>query len=342
MDFYQTLNLTKNATQEEIKRAYKKLVLKHHPDKGGNREQFNKIQEAYETLSDPQKRQAYDNPQSHFNANNIFASFFQTNMHNIHVRRPNLKAPTLQTQLSFTLEELYTGLQHTLTVNVYSPCQPCNGNGTADKTVAPTCQRCNGTGTLQQQRMIAPGIFQQNQQTCPQCQGEGKQIPTNNKCPKCNGQKTETVNKNIVLNIPAGLDSGQTIIIKNIGHQIPNQEQGDIHIRIVQKPHTIFNRTGNHLVLNKKITLLEAITGFQFKLTHLDKKEYTLMCNRIINNKEQYVIKGKGMQTGDLYLNFDIEYPTNIGINQLEKQKRYLDIIDENNNNKNKEDYLNI
>jgi len=331
LPFYQLLGLSKNASDNEIRKAYRNLALKHHPDKGGDPNQFKAISEAYEVLSDPDKRRIYDvrgeyNPQQHQAPQfhdplhlfrNLFGSSFSFGGGN---RRPQEKCHPIQINVNLTLENIFTGFQYDFTTNVTNTCPQCHGEGVK-------CATCNGYGIRTITQMYGPGVIRQFQVPCDICQSTGFCNKDHDKCATCQGNRILESPKNISITIPPGISEQDVIIMQNIGNQYPGKLPGDIHIRVAMLPHAVFERNENDLIVKRRISLVDALTGFQFPIKALNGEEFMVQCHSIVEsgpNSTKRIIneglphRGNPGIKGSLVFQFEIDYPTAILPTHLE------------------------
>ena len=293
-DYYEVLGVDKNATADEIKKAYRKKAIQYHPDKNpGDKEaeeKFKEAAEAYEVLSDPQKRQRYDQfghagmggaggfSGQGMNMEDIFSqfgdlfeqwgmgdgggfsSFFgggQRSSNGQRVRRGS----DLRVRVHVMLEEIATGVDKKIKVKKLVPCQACHGTGSADGSQGETCPTCKGSGRVVRTQR---GIFgmMQVQDECPTCHGEGRIIK--NKCPKCNGEGVVREEEVIDIHIPAGVAGGMQIPVHGKGNAAPNGGvAGDLLVLIEEDEHKDFVRDGNDLVYNLLLDMPTAVLGGQ-------------------------------------------------------------------------------
>lgn len=254
---YKVLELEKSASQADIKKAFRRLALRKHPDKGGDPEEFKKIQAAYEVLSDPTKREKYDTfgldgvsdtPQTH--GDDIFEMFFGgSGMNRSRQRR---KSPDSLHTLRVSLDDMYNGKTSKIAIT-----------RTVLKGDTKTCSTCNGKGYVSSVRKLGPGMIQQLQGQCPKC---------------ANGVISDTVKERTVLDITIdkGMPNKSKLRFKHMGNEYPNAETGDVVFVIEQIEHPHFKRRGNDLIIHKSITLLQALTGVSFAIRHLDGRKLRL------------------------------------------------------------------
>ena len=286
-DYYEVLGIAKGASEDEIKRAYRKLAKKYHPDVNKEpdaEEKFKEINEAYEVLSDPQKRQTYDqfgfagmagaagcgNGFSGFTSGgfddlgDIFSSFFGGDMGGFGGRssRANtgpIRGDDLLKRLEIDFMEACFGTTKTIRINVDETCSACGGTGAASKADIESCKTCGGRGTVITQQRSILGVVQ-SQRTCPDCGGTGKKI--RKVCPKCAGKGYESKTQNVEVRIPSGINSGQRLRIAGKGGRGANGgPNGDLYLEIYVRPHDKFIRDGKNILLEIPITAVDATLG---------------------------------------------------------------------------------
>ena len=321
---YETLGVSKSASLDDIKKAYRKLAVKHHPDKGGSEEKFKDISHAFTILSDPQKRRHYDNfgeapggGSTGPDPFNMFHSFFNNNdMFSNFGFRTRQRQTKQKVSLRVSLEDLYTGKSNTFRLSRDRACSVCNGNGGKGPNIQ--CTRCNGHGVLKQVVQIAPGIQQQFSGTCPECNGEGQYIK--DKCEACNGSKLVEETTEITIDIKPGTKHGDSIVLSGEGFYDTHSKQNmDLVLIVNEQPHNRFKRKGNDLHLEQVVYLYDAITGAKVNIVHLNGEKYTLFAGAVISPDQTYVVKGLGMPImehpnsfGNLYIRFKIIFPDHL------------------------------
>jgi len=220
-------------------------------------------------------------------------------------------------QLKVTLEDLYRGKTTKLALQKTVLCSECDGVG-GKKGSAKTCEACNGNGIQLRLRQIGPGMVQQIQQVCSDCQGEGEVIKDKDRCKNCKGKKTESQRKVLEVHIDKGMKDGQKIVFNGEGDQSPGVTPGDVVIVLEQKPHAIFKRKDRDLYVDQSISLSMALTGGQFIVNHLDDRKLLVKSNpgEVIKPGDVKVISKEGMPTyknpfekGDLFISFSIVFP---------------------------------
>ena len=264
-DYYEALGIGKEASDAEIKKAYRKLAKKYHTDvnKEADAEaKFKEVNEAYEVLSDPQKKATYDqyghaglDGAAGFGGGGFSGFGGGAGRRNDGPRKGNDRF--MQMRVDF-MDSIF-GKTETVTIDYDEVCDECLGSGAKNKKDIQTCPKCNGTGHVMTQQRTSFGVFQ-SQSVCPDCGGTGKKIL--NKCPKCNGQGYEHKRSKIEVKIPAGISSGQQVRIPNKGERgINGGPNGDLYIEIIVTPHKQFVRHGNDIYVQVPISAIDATLG---------------------------------------------------------------------------------
>lgn len=288
-DFYETLGVNRNATDEEIKRAYRKLAQKHHPDQNkGNKageEKFKEVNAAYETLSDKQKRQAYDQFGSSGAENmggfdfsqfggfgggfaDIFESFFGGE--GGQKRQTHSRGEDIQTDMELTFEEAAFGIEKEFRYQKVDVCEVCNGNGAKPRTKIVPCSTCGGTGEIRQVQNTVLGQMV-SRRVCPKCEGEGK-MPEH-PCESCRGSGRKRGSIELKVKIPPGIDTGQVIRLAGKGNAgYRGGKAGDFFIRVMVLPSGRFARKGADTYSEEKIHVLQAILGSEVDIETLHGK----------------------------------------------------------------------
>jgi len=340
---YDVLGVKPSATEAEMKKAYRKLAMKWHPDKNPDdaeaEQKFKRISEAYGILSDEQKREAYNKfGEEGLNQGrgggggfgggdpfDIFNSFFGGGGGfggmGGRARGPR-KGKDVVHQLGCTLENLYNGAVKKLSLQKKVLCRKCNASGIqfehADRRDAiETCRTCRGQGVVIRTRQIAPGMMQQIQSACSDCDGEGKIMNEKYICKVCKGNKTVRERKILEIHINKGMEEGHKITFRGEGDQEPEIEAGDVIIVLIEKKHEVFDRKGQELIMSMEIDLVDALTGFKRSVNTLDDRELIVTCESVIKHGDIKMIANEGMpypgnpfDKGNLVLKFSVNFPT--------------------------------
>ena len=348
-ELYTILEIPKTATDDEIKKAYKKAALKHHPDRNPNNPEatakFQEVGKAFSTLSDPQKRQRYDqfgvidgendgpggggggmppgfNPfdmfQTMFGGGGGFPGFPGMNMNqqNNQNQTRSFKSPDKKVTINLSLADVYKGKSVSIDFNKTVCCDKCHGCGALSKEHIQTCKTCNGQGKVMKMVQMGP-MIQQSIQHCGNCKGIGKMVEQGKQCVKCNGNKTMTLKKHLDCYVRPGSAPGTSISFKNESDWVPDcSDVGDLIVFVnCKNEEGIFRREGNNLIMKKSISLLEALTNTIFYFKHLDDRVIRIKHNEIIKPNQKMLVKDEGMpninggNNGDLLIYFDIIFP---------------------------------
>jgi len=325
-DYYQILGVPRNASPDQIKKAYRELALKHHPDRNpgekSSEEKFKEINQAYQILSDPEKRAQYDRfgERVPFNFtedfgfptiddlfSGLFEEFFGRRTGH-HRRGPTRrKGADLRYDLKISLEEAAFGAEKNLSLEKPQRCSACDGAGLKPGTSPSICPECRGKGNLIYQQ----GFFSISR-TCPHCRGTGRIIK--DPCPKCRGSGVEMVLRNLKVNIPAGADTGATLRLRGEGE--PGElagPPGDLHIILYLEDHPIFQRQGTELILEVPIPFARAVLGGEIEVPTLEDIS-RLKIPPGTQTGKIFRLKGKGMpslngERGDLHIQIFVEVP---------------------------------
>lgn len=336
-DYYETLGVGKSADDKEIKKAYKKLAMKFHPDRtAGDKakeEKFKEIQEAYEILKDDQKRAAYDQyghaafEQGGLGGGGFGGGGFGQDFGDIfgdifgggggRGRQRQQRGSDLRYNVDLSLEDAVKGKSLEIKVPTYVSCEPCDGSGAKPGTSAKTCSTCHGHGQVQMRQ----GLFAV-QQTCPTCNGKGKVIT--DKCTSCRGEGRVQKTKTLSVKIPAGVDTGDRIRLSGEGeageHGAPT---GDLYVQVNVRDHEIFVRDENHLYCEVPISFVTAALGGEIEVPTLGGK-VKLKVPKETQTGKMFRLRGKGVKsvrsstTGDLMCKVVIETPVNLSGDQAD------------------------
>ncbi|CAH0700712.1 unnamed protein product [Spodoptera exigua] len=329
---YDILGVSRSASDSEIKRSYHKLAKEFHPDKNpAAGDKFKEISYAYEVLSDAKKRQIYDKyglkglqeggQGGGFPPDDLFGHLFGDifGMGGGSRGRGPARGEDTMHPLKVSLEDMYMGKTTKLQLSKNVICGPCKGIGGKPGSVV-VCKDCHGQGIKVSYQQIAPHMTRQFQSRCPTCHGQGETINDKDKCPKCKGKKVLNETKILEVHIEKGMCENQKIFFRGEGDQQPDTQPGDVIIVLQQKPHPIFQRTGNDLVIKHEITLTEALCGFEFVIKHLDARDLLVRHppGEVIKPGDLKCIQGEGMpqfknpfEKGNLYIKFDVVFPEN-------------------------------
>lgn len=355
-DYYQILGVKNSAKEKEIKRAYKRLAMKYHPDRNqGDKSaevKFKEVKEAYEVLTNNEKREAYDQyGHSAFDqnrsSNSTFHSSFTTtadfgdifgevfgDIFGGSKRSRSVKGSDLQYNLELTLEEAVKGITKEINILSFQKCQTCKGTGTTSSTKNINCSTCNGNGQVH----IRKGFFTV-QQSCPTCHGKGTII--RNPCNVCSGRGRLKKNKSLLVKIPAGIDSNDRIRLNDEGEAGENNAaSGDLYVQIKVKKHSIFERNENDLYCEVPINFPVAALGGEIEIPTLDGKVKLRIPTETQSGK-LLRIRGKGVKSvrtknvGDLLCRIVVETPVNLSYEQKELLNKLGNSLDDFKNKKN-------
>lgn len=331
--YYEVLGVSKSASQDELKRAYRKAAIKNHPDKGGDPEKFKELAQAYEVLSDPEKREIYDQYGEDalkegmgggggaHNPFDIFESFFGGGAAfgggGSSRGRRKKQGDDVVHSLKVSLEDLYNGTSKKLSLSRNVLCPKCKGKG-SKSGASGRCFGCQGSGMKITTRQIGPGMIQQMQHVCPDCKGSGEVISEKDKCPQCKGNKVTQEKKVLEVHVEKGMQHGQKIVFQGEADEAPDTITGDIVFVLQLKEHPKFKRKFDDLYVEHTLSLTEALCGFQFALTHLDGRQLLIKSNpgEIIKPGQYKAINDEGMPQyqrpiikGRLYIHFNVDFP---------------------------------
>ncbi|MFW5452801.1 molecular chaperone DnaJ [Thioalkalivibrio sulfidiphilus] len=343
-DYYEILGVAKNASEAELKKAFRRLAMKHHPDRNPgdkeSEEKFKEAKEAYEILTDPQKRAAYDqfghagvDPSAGGGARGgaSFSDIFEDIFGDIFGGGRGggsrvYRGSDLQYNLELTLEEAVFGTEVKIRVPSLVECGECHGSGAEKGTTPETCGTCGGVGQVRMQQ----GFFSV-QQTCPRCHGTGKVITS--PCHACHGQGRVEEHKTLSVKVPAGVDSGDRIRLSAEGEAgINGGPPGDLYVQIHVKPHKLFTRKGNDLMCEVPISFATAALGGELEIPTLDgrvnlKIPEETQSGRLFRLRSKGVKSVHGGAQGDLICRVSVETPVNLTRRQKELLKELDDTM---------------
>ena len=351
-DYYAILGVSKTASADEIKKAYRKMAMQYHPDRNpGNKEaeaKFKDINEAYEVLKDEQKRAAYDryghaafangmgggagaNPFNGFDFTgsgfaDVFSDIFSefTGQGRSRQRSYAERGDDIRYDVTLSLEEAFEGVEKEITITTSKECETCHGHGTADGKEPPVCATCGGSGKVRTQQ----GGFFVFETTCPQCRGAGRVVL--DKCKKCRGTGKEKIEKALKVKIPAGIENGTRMRVAGEGEVGKNGgAKGDLYVFITVKHHGTFERDGADLFVEQPISMTMAALGGKFKLKGIDGEDIDIEVKAGTQPFDRLRLKGKGMRyinadkRGDLYVQFKVMMPTKLTAAQKDCLKKF-------------------
>ena len=356
-DYYKTLGVGKSASKEEIKKAFRQMAHKYHPDKNkGDDSKFKEVNEAYQVLSDDQKRTQYDQfgtadaqgfggfnqgqgfggfdfsgfqNAGDFSSQNfdmgdlgdIFGDFFGGNMGS-RGRQKVKRGRDISTEINLSFEDAVFGTMRNILISKQSVCHICHGSGSKPGTKMKTCQTCNGNGQVREIRRSILGSFS-TVKTCGICLGQGK-IP-DEKCSDCRGAGVNRKQEDIKITIPAGINNGETIRMSGVGEAIKNGQAGDLYIKVNIGRHHIFKRDGANLHMDLNIKLSDALLGATYPLKTLDG-DIEIKIPEGINHGELLRVRGRGVpqgsRRGDIIIRVLVKMPSRLSRETKETVKK--------------------
>ncbi len=338
-DYYEILGVNKSASKDELKKAFHKLAHKHHPDKNkGDDIKFKEVNQAYQTLSDVEKRAQYDRfgsegPQAQGfgggqgfggfdfsraqggmefdmgDLGDIFGDFFGGGRGRAQARRGR----DISTEIDLSFEDSIFGVTRKILLSKQSVCDICKGSGGKPGAKIDTCKTCNGQGQVREIKRSILGSFS-SVRTCDTCHGQGK-IPTE-KCTECRGAGVRNKQEEIELKIPAGINNGEMVRMTGMGEAIRGGTSGDLYIKVNVKSHSLFKRDGLNLNTDVHIKLTDALLGMTYNLKILEGNNIEVKIPEGINHNELLRVRGKGVPSsrgrGDIILRILIKMPTKL------------------------------
>ncbi len=369
-DYYEALGIAKGASDDEIKKAYRKLAMKYHPDHNpGDKDaeaKFKEINEAYGILSDETKRAQYDQ-YGHaafeqgggsggfggfsgfgegFDFGDIFSSFFGGGGSSRSSRSNAVEGDDILVRLTVEFEEAAFGCKKEISFARIEGCPDCGSSGAEKGTKPETCSACGGRGsvTVQQQSMFG---YIQTQRPCQSCRGTGKIIKS--PCKNCNGKGFIKINKKLEVSIPAGIDNAQRIVLRGQGSAGRNGgSNGDLVIDVRVRPHSLFEREGNNLYCEVPISFAEAALGAQIDVPVLGGKSEKLTIPEGTQTGARFTLRGKGIsdvntkRRGDLIITVTVETPKKLSSEQKRLLQQFSDSLADSNTEKKKSFFKNL
>lgn len=364
-DYYEVLGVSRSATEEEVKKAFRRLAKQYHPD--ANKEQgaearFIEVNEAYEVLSDPQKRAAYDRYghagvgngmagagfsdfSSFSSINDLFETFF-AGATGTQRRAGAQRGADIRYELTITFEEAVFGCQKEIDLPRWETCTNCRGNGAQPGTSTTRCPACQGTGEV---RRVQQSIFGQlvNVTMCERCRGEGRIITT--PCEKCRGQGRVRNNRRVVVNIPAGVDDGINVRVTGEGEvSSRGGTPGNLYVVLTVKPHPFFKRQGNDIQYELPISFTQAALGDEVEVPTVDGKSTLLKIPAGTQSGRSFRLKGQGVPVvhstarGDQHVIVKVVTPTNLTAEQKQLLEEFARLEREQNEQNDKNIFRNL
>tara|TARA_Y100000817_G_scaffold151413_1_gene118376 strand:+ start:490 stop:1620 length:1131 start_codon:yes stop_codon:yes gene_type:complete len=356
-DYYDVLGVSKSASKDEIKKAYRKLALKYHPDKNKDdkaaEEKFKEGSEAYHILSDEKRKSNYDQfghaafqggggqgGFGNFDFSSSFSDIFEDVFGDFGFGSPsqsrrgrrNNRGNDLRYDISIDLDDAFNGKEEKISYTTYKKCKTCTGSGAKPGSKPTTCNYCGGQGKVRSSQ----GFFT-IQQTCPECSGEGEQI--NNPCNNCNGAGKTQSNESVSVKIPKGVDDGTRIRIAGKGEAgTKGGSNGDLYLFISVEPHDIFKRSDENLFYELPISLADAALGSTVEVPCIDGGKTKIKIPSGTQSGKQLRLRGKGMPVikrnlfGDLYIKVVTEVPTSLTKRQKELLAEFKNLEDNKSN----------
>lgn len=350
--FYDLLGVAPTADDAALKKAYRKLAMKYHPDKNPNAgDKFKEISLAYEVLSNPDKRKIYDQGGEQaikeggsgggggfHSPMDIFDMFFNGgDPFGRGRQRGPRRTKNLVHQLSVSLEDMYNGTVRKLALQKNVICDSCEGVG-GKPGCFQKCQNCRGSGMQIRIQQIGPGMMQQIQSMCQECHGEGESVDPKLRCKKCSGKKVNRERKILEVNIDKGMEDGQKITFSEEGDQEPGMEPGDIIIVLDEKQHQTFKRNGMDLIMKMDVSLTEALCGMKKTITTLDNRTLVIQTipGEVLKTGDFKAVRGEGMpqyrnpfEKGRLIISFNVVFPASLEPETAQKLAEILPKMDE-------------
>ena len=333
-DYYDILGVQKSASKDEIKKAFRKLAQKHHPDKGGDEAVFKEASEAYSILSDDKKRAEYDTYGQtfagaggpgggqgfggfdfsgfqqggvEFDLGDIFGDMFGGG------RSRGRRGRDISIDQQIDFKDAVFGIERTVLLSKFSTCATCDGSGAKKGTDLVTCQQCNGSGKIHETRRSFLGTFA-TERVCEACHATGK-VPKD-RCKDCHGEGVRKQEEEITIMIPAGINDGEMIRLSGKGEAISGGSAGDLYVKVHVKPHSVLHKEGNDLIMSLNVKLTDALLGGSYSVDTLDGP-LSVKIPAGISHGEILRVRDKGVPTdsgsrGDLLIRVHITLPSKL------------------------------
>lgn len=336
-NYYDILGIDKKATADEIKKAFRKLAQKHHPDKGGDEAKFKEITEAYSILTDEKRRREYDSYGQTFagggapggaGMGGFDFSGFQNGAGGVEFDISDLfgefgdifggarggrrvkRGRDISIDVEIAFKDSILGVKRSVLITKIGTCEVCTGTGAKVGTEMETCATCNGAGKIHETRNSPLGAFT-SVRGCPQCEGAGK-VPKE-KCKNCSGHGILRKEEEIKLDIPKGIDNGEMIRMPGRGEAVKGGVSGDLYVKVHVKPHNTFRKDGANIVMQMPIKLTDALLGTTVSITTIDDKNLEVKVPAMSKTEETLRLRGKGVMfdeaAGDLLINVSVTLP---------------------------------
>ncbi|MDB5264602.1 MAG: chaperone protein DnaJ, molecular chaperone DnaJ [Parcubacteria group bacterium] len=335
-NYYDILGVDKKATQDDIKKAFRKLAQKHHPDKGGDEAKFKEITEAYSILNDDKRRREYDsygqsfggnagqgagaagfggfdfngfqNGNMEFDINDLFQGFGDIFGGSGRGRVKRGRDISIDIEISF--KESILGTKRQVLITKVGKCDTCNGSGAKPGTEMDTCKTCNGNGKVRETRNSPLGAFT-SVRACPTCEGTGK-IPKE-RCVTCAGHGILKKEEEINIDVPAGIDGGEMMRMPGMGEAVKGGTSGDLYIKVHVKPHPVFRKEGMNLIMHMPLKLTDALTGTTTTIETVEGKKLEVKIPAMTTTEETLRLRNRGVSVdnvqGDLLIRLTIALP---------------------------------
>ena len=353
-DYYDVLGVSKTASADEIKKAFRRLAVQHHPDKeGGDETKFKEINEAYEVLKDSEKRKRYDqfghagvggassgggggaydfsgggfNYQGqniNFDFGDIFGSFFGGGGGQ-RARQQTRRGRDIEVALELSFEEAVFGVEKSIKLNINTECEHCKGKGAEPGYSLKTCDKCKGSGQVVTVTRTILGNIQQAAE-CPDCRGTGK-VPEK-LCTVCKGAGVNRKEQIVELKIPAGIDDGATVRLREYGEAVLNGQKGDLYVHVRVRPHKKFTREGDLIISHENIDMVTAALGGELKVDTVDG-EVTMKIPQGTQNGDDFKLSGHGVPhikkdtRGAHIVTVNVQIPTRLSKHQKELLREF-------------------